>query len=154
MGVMRAAARALAVAFVLSACGGAAGPSAPSPTNPSVAQTGSGALKIVDNPKLGKILVAANGMTLYTFDQDSPNKSACTGTCIATWPPLTIASGDAQAPAGLTGTLGVATRADGGRQVTHNGSPLYFYVGDTKAGDTSGDGIDSDGGKWYAVRNP
>ena len=35
------------------------------------------------------VLVAANGMTLYTFDKDMANsgKSACNGPCATLWPP-------------------------------------------------------------------
>src|SRR5260221_6884427 len=44
---------------------------------------------------LGKILVDANGMTLYTFDKDTKGAtmSACTDKCIAAWPPLVAAAG-------------------------------------------------------------
>jgi predicted lipoprotein with Yx(FWY)xxD motif len=45
--------------------------------------------------------------------------------------------------------LGRLTRPNGKMQVTYNGHPLYRYSGDTKAGQTSGQGID---GKWYAVK--
>jgi predicted lipoprotein with Yx(FWY)xxD motif len=42
---------------------------------------------------------------------------------------------------GVTGSLGTFTRADGTIQVTYNGLPLYYWVSDTKAGDTTGQGI-------------
>jgi len=45
------------------------------------------------------------------------------------------------AMAGISGKLGTITRADGTMQVTYNGMPLYFWVHDAKAGDTSGQGI-------------
>ncbi len=148
MGAMRAAAGGLVFAFLLSACGAGAAPSAaPAAASAASAPT----VKIVDNAKLGKILVAANGMTLYIFDKDSPNKSTCTGSCAAKWPAFTISSGQPVAPAGLTGKLGVIASASGGQQVTHDGSPLYLYAADTKAGDTNGDGV---GGIWHAVKNP
>jgi predicted lipoprotein with Yx(FWY)xxD motif len=98
---------------------------------------------------LGTVLTGANGNTLYTFDRDTPGVSNCSGNCATTWPPLTLASGNPPAPAGVGGAFAVITRADGGRQVTYNGAPLYFYGPDTGPGDTSGDGV---GGVWHAAK--
>ena len=40
---------------------------------------------------------------------------------------------------GVIGKLGTITRADDGTlQVTYNGMPLYFFSGDTAAGDANG----------------
>jgi predicted lipoprotein with Yx(FWY)xxD motif len=91
----------------------------------------------------GTLLVAtSNQMTLYTFDNDVAGSgvSNCTGTCLTTWPALTVAAGDTPTGgAGVTGTLGTITRTDNGaRQVTYNGLPLYFYVNDKAPGDTNG----------------
>jgi predicted lipoprotein with Yx(FWY)xxD motif len=44
--------------------------------------------------------------------------------------------------------IGTAT---GSSQVTYNGHPLYWFSGDTKAGDTNGQGLDDFGGEWYAI---
>lgn len=89
----------------------------------------------------GTIIVAGNGMTVYTFTQDIPNdgKSACYGPCATIWPPVTVPSGKApSAGPGATGKLGTIRRTDGTTQVTYNGLPLYFYHSDTKPGDTFG----------------
>jgi len=89
---------------------------------------------------IGNYLTAAgNGMTLYTFGNDTPGTSTCTGTCATTWPPYTVASASDVAPdANFTGTLGTITRDDGTLQVTYNGMPLHFYSHDTTPGDTNG----------------
>lgn len=90
----------------------------------------------------GTVLVAgSNGMTVYTYTSDVANsgKSACSGSCAKTWPPLTIASGATpMAGSGASGKVGTITRDDGSLQVTYNGLPLYFFSGDTKPGDTNG----------------
>lgn len=91
------------------------------------------------------VLVAANGMTLYTFDKDGPNKSNCNDGCLKAWPAL-MAPADAK----LGGNLSVITRDDGGKQIAMNGKPLYFYVADQKIGDVTGDGS---GGVWHAIRS-
>lgn len=90
-------------------------------------------------------LVAANGMTLYTFDADkaSPGKSVCNGPCAALWPPLLAA---AEQP---SGDYSVINRDDGTRQVAYKGKPLYFYKADQKAGDRTGDNLK---GVWHIVK--
>lgn len=106
-------------------------------------------LKTATDAKLGSILTAANGMTLYAYAKDGTNKSNCTGACAANWPPYTIASAaELNALADISGTLGTTARADGSLQVTYKGTPLYFYVKDAKAGDTTGEGV---GGVWSVV---
>jgi predicted lipoprotein with Yx(FWY)xxD motif len=134
-----------AAAFVLGACGSTAASSTSSTTSPatSAAAGGSGSVvvKSAMNAKLGDVLVDAKGYTLYRYSKDTSTSSACTGSCAATWPPLTVAAGTA--PSGASGITGLATlrRADGTEQVTYKGMPLYLYVGDTAAGQANGNGV-------------
>jgi predicted lipoprotein with Yx(FWY)xxD motif len=93
----------------------------------------------------GDVLVAANGMTLYTFDKDAINKSNCNDGCLKAWPAL-IASADTK----VSGEFSIVTRDDGAKQIAMNGKPLYFYIADQKAGDVTGDGS---GGVWHAIRH-
>ena len=94
----------------------------------------------------GNLLTDKNGMTLYTFDQDAAGsgKSACHGDCQASWPPLLAADA-----AKDTGDFTLVVRNDGRRQWAFKGKPLYLWIGDTKAGDTKGDGV---GGVWHTAR--
>ncbi len=92
---------------------------------------------------LGEVFTDANGMTLYTYDKDTPGKSNCTGLCAVFWPPV-IAAGTAKP----TGEFTTITRDDGTKQWAYNGKPLYGYANDAKAGDTSGDRFD---GVWHAA---
>jgi predicted lipoprotein with Yx(FWY)xxD motif len=98
----------------------------------------------------GTILASAGGYTLYFFTGDKPGSgtSACTGSCASVWPPLT---GTVQAPPGVTlpGPLGTITRADGTKQVTIKGYPIYIYNGDHAPGQVNGNGV---GGKWHVVK--
>jgi predicted lipoprotein with Yx(FWY)xxD motif len=95
--------------------------------------------------------VDSKGRTLYLFQKDKTSKSRCSGDCAADWPPL-LTSGKPKA-SGLArkSLLGTSTRRDGKTQVTYNGHPLYYYVGDSKAGDMNGQGISAFGARWYAV---
>ncbi|MGI4844550.1 MAG: COG4315 family predicted lipoprotein [Janthinobacterium lividum] len=89
------------------------------------------------------MLVDHAGMTVYTYDKDTPNsgKSACVATCAKNWPPV-MAQGTPSAP------YSVVTREDGSKQLAHKGKPLYTFVKDKKAGDKTGDGV---GGAWHVV---
>ena len=81
-------------------------------------------------------------MTLYTYSGDSAGTSACTGGCASAWPPLTVPTGQQPtAGSGVTGTLTTLARADGTTQVADDGLPLYYWQGDTKPGDVTGDGV-------------
>ena len=93
------------------------------------------------SPSFGTVLTGPNGMTLYTHAGDSAMSSTCTGGCATAWPPLPT-TGQPSAGAGVTGQLGTLTRADGTTQVTYDGLPLYYWQGDTKPGDETGNGVD------------
>ena len=98
---------------------------------------------------LGDYLTGQNGMTLYVLTKDTPDTSTCTGSCATTWPPLTVSSGASIAgPSGAPGTFATITRSDGTVQVTYDHMPLYYYSGDSNAGDTTGQGIN---GVWFVA---
>jgi predicted lipoprotein with Yx(FWY)xxD motif len=156
------AAAALAFGIAVAACGGSSSSSA-APASGTNASAGGGAggygggggsssasavtLKTASSP-LGSILVDQDGKTLYLFEADSKNKSNCSGGCLDLWPPI-MANGKATAGSGVSaGMIGAAT---GSSQVTYAGHPLYWFSGDTKAGDTNGEGLDDFGGEWYAI---
>jgi predicted lipoprotein with Yx(FWY)xxD motif len=112
----------------------------------------SAAVKIaVANSDLGRILVDGRGRTLYLFEKDKNGRSACTGKCVAFWPPL-ITSGKPLATAGAKASLlGTTKRPDGRLQVTYKHHPLYTFVKDTRKGQTTGEELDAFGAEWYAV---
>lgn len=90
-------------------------------------------------------LAAANGMTLYTFDKDTKNKSNCYDNCASNWPPYAAKAGAASMGKGFS----VIKRRDGTSQWAKDGAPLYFWVGDSDPGDTTGDGV---GGVWHLAK--
>jgi predicted lipoprotein with Yx(FWY)xxD motif len=98
----------------------------------------------------GTVLTDAQGRTLYWFAKDTPTASHCSGSCSTYWPPV------AGSPVAASGTslpmgLGTITRSDGMTQATYDGHPLYTYVGDTAAGQITGNGKNLSGGLWYAM---
>ena len=92
----------------------------------------------------GEALTGADGMTLYIFTADTDGTSTCSGSCAESWPPLL--GGEATAGDGVSGTFGTTTRDDGSTQITVDGQPLYYYSGDSAAGDSNGDNV---GGVWF-----
>lgn len=97
-----------------------------------------------DGNTLGYHLVASNGMTLYEYNKDSANISACNGACATTWPPYTVTAEQAASLTGgasVNGKIGTLKRADGSLQVTYDNIPLYFYSGDKAAGDANGENL-------------
>ena len=99
---------------------------------------------------VGKVLVAANGRTLYLFTADKGKRSTCYGQCAAYWPPL-IASKPSVGAGLKASMLGTTKRKDGKLQVTYGGHPLYFFAEDKKAGDVNGQGFVHFGGAWWVV---
>ena len=100
---------------------------------------------------LGMILVDGSGRTLYLFEKDQPNQSACAGACAAAWP-VDQTSGTPKAGSGVTASmLGTITRSDNTTQVTYNKHPLYYFQGDSGTGQHNGQGVDAFGAKWYVV---
>lgn len=97
---------------------------------------------------LGDVVVDGGGMTLYMFTKDTQGatSSACTGACLTAWP-LTVADA-APALTSITGTVGSIATADGRKQVTLNGWPLYYFAKDKAPGDVLGQGVNS---VWYVL---
>jgi predicted lipoprotein with Yx(FWY)xxD motif len=139
----------------LAGCGSNSGGSSSASGSSSSAAAGSssssaaGAVLSTADSSLGKIVVAADGRTVYAFDKDTPGSgtSACTGDCQTKWPAVTTDSASPKAD-GVTGDVGTITRADGTKQVTLAGMPLYMYAADSHAGDVTGQGV---GGLWWVV---
>jgi predicted lipoprotein with Yx(FWY)xxD motif len=105
------------------------------------------AVKVAKKDGIGSYLTDIKGMTLYTFKKDSPGKSACEGPCVDNWP---LYYQEAVGPKdGLDAKdFGTITRADGKKQTTYKGMPLYYFIKDAKPGDTMGQGLKD---AWYAA---
>ena len=77
------------------------------------------------------VITDANGMTLYTYDKDSPGVSNCYDKC-----------------AKAEGDFTLVDRKDGTKVWAYKGMPLYLWVKDKKPGDTTGDGV---GNIWHTA---
>ena len=97
---------------------------------------------------VGNALVDANGRTLYLFAGDKPNVSRLSAAGQAVWPPLTSTTLPAATGGASTGDVGTIAASN---QITYNGHPLYYYVGDRHPGQTAGQGLNQFGARWYVV---
>jgi predicted lipoprotein with Yx(FWY)xxD motif len=111
----------------------------------------SGALVKVGSSSLGRVLVDAHGKTLYIWAHDKGAKSTCYGDCAEYWPPLITRGKPLAAGGAKASLLGTSRRSDGRIQVTYAGHPLYYFVKDTKPGQTSGEALTGFGGRWDPV---
>ncbi len=91
---------------------------------------------------LGTILVDSQGKTLYYFANDisSSGTSACTGQCAVVWPVFSADTIRVSSPLDPADFASI-TRADGTKQTTYYGWPLYYYQADTKPGDVNGENV-------------
>jgi len=132
------------ITAALVACVGlaAAAPAAAQAPGPTVA---------VKTSRFGRILFDGRGYVLYAFTRDTAGRSKCSGACARAWPPYIVKSrpraGAGVAPARLATTR----RANGSLQVTYGGRPLYYYVGDRKAGQILCQNVTEFGGVWLVV---
>jgi predicted lipoprotein with Yx(FWY)xxD motif len=100
---------------------------------------------------LGTYLTGASGRALYIWVADRKGRSNCSGACAAVWPPLVTKAAPNATGGVIAADLGTITRSDGTKQVTYTGRPLYYYVGDTAPGMTSGQGSGQFGAKWWLI---
>ncbi len=93
---------------------------------------------------LGRVLVDARGLTLYTRKDEKPDgKAACTDNCLQTWTPLA-----APIMANKIGDFTPVKREDGSLQWAYKGQRLYLNTTDFKPAQTSGEGVDK---VWHSV---
>ena len=117
-------------------------------TSIAFAATQGGATVKVGRSNLGQIVVDAHGKTLYMWAHDKGRKSTCYGQCAVYWPPLFTSGKPLAGPGARSALLGTTRRSDGRLQVTYHGHPLYRFVMDKKAGQTTGEGLTGFGGRW------
>ncbi|RYF62292.1 MAG: hypothetical protein EOO39_30560, partial [Cytophagaceae bacterium] len=94
----------------------------------------------LNSTSLGNVLTDQSGKTLYFFAADANGKSACSGTCLGTWP--VFYKETPTLSTSLTASdFTTITRDDGSKQTTFHGWPLYTFKNDAKAGDVLGDNV-------------
>jgi predicted lipoprotein with Yx(FWY)xxD motif len=132
-----------ASAVTLSACGGAASGTTANGTSGATPAAGSGLHAATTS--LGKVLVDAQGRTVYLLTADSRGTSTCGADCLSFWPAVTPGHHQLAVPVGSTRTPAGTPTA------TVAGQPVYTFSQDQQPGDVNGEGLTEFGGTWYAV---
>ena len=127
-----------------------AAPSEAAPSEAAPSEAAGSATISLSTTALGDIIVEDEGKTVYAFMPDSAGTPTCYDDCATNWPPLLLEDGaTATAGEGLDASkLTTVDRTDGTKQVKYGDWPLYYFAGDSAAGDTNGQGV---GTKWYVV---
>ena len=133
-----------AAAVTLSACGAGSGYTAAT-TQPAGGTSSTGGLHTATT-SLGRVVVDAQGRTVYVLTADSMNHATCDASCQHYWPPTAPGR-----TSGVTAKVASTQLPGGGTTDTVGGLPVYTYSGDQRAGDANGEGVNEFGGVWYAV---
>jgi len=96
----------------------------------------------VKSTALGRLLTTAKNFSVYSYDKDTAEKSACDVECTRTWKPL-LAPASAQSQ----GDWSVLERSAGVRQWMFRKKPLYTYALDARPGSLEGGDIPG----WHNV---
>ena len=101
-------------------------------------------VRIADHPTYGKLLTDSTGRSLYIQARDVPNTGAVAtlGEVGRFYPPFYAESVSAGGGINVS-EFGYLTRADGQRQTTFRGWPLYYYINDREPGDAKSQGANN-----------
>ena len=135
---------------MIAGCGGGGGGGGYSKTAPNPSAGAAPTVALAPS-KFGNILVDAHGRTLYLFEADKTTASTCYSSCASLWPPLVVSGAAKAGPQVIASQLGTTRRTDGTTEVTYNGHPLYYYVGDHNPGSISGQRLNQFGALWYVL---
>ena len=136
-----------ALATGTAACGSSSSAPTSSPSTTAASPASAVQLTTAAFPGVGSVLVGPSGRTVYYLSTETASAIRCTGTCVASWPPVLVGKG--AAISGVPGTIGTATRPDGTTQLTYQGHPVYTYQGDNAPGQDNGQGV---GGTWFVLK--
>lgn len=145
--------------LLLTACGGSSSSSSAGSSSPAAngqPSTAIGGIQpgdlvlMVEKTAAGYVLATANQVVVYTYGNDKKGGlPTCTGSCAANWPALTVQNkplvvvGET-----LPAKLGTIATADGYKQITYDGMPLYTFKG-AGAYSVAGNGVE---GLWHVVK--
>ncbi len=135
-----------------SAPAASAAPAAGSASSTAAAAgSGSGLVITTKSGSAGAFLTDGSGRAVYLWVKDGKNSSACEGACAGAWPPVTATGAVTASGSAVKADLSTITRSGGAKQAVYDGHPLYYFAGDSGAGQVNGQGSDSFGAKWWLI---
>jgi predicted lipoprotein with Yx(FWY)xxD motif len=124
----------------------------PETVKPGATDPQAAVIRIATSPR-GQYITDAAGRALYLFMKDKGQQgSTCFDACAQAWPPYMTTQAPKAGDSAVQQTLlSTSKRPDGNMQVTYGGWPLYYYVKDSAAGQTTGHDVMGFGAEWYLV---
>jgi predicted lipoprotein with Yx(FWY)xxD motif len=142
-------------AGLLAACGtSSSSSSTPTTLKTSLTAAASSGLSTAHVFGLGTVVVDGRGYTVYVLTSSTTKNLPCTGGCASIWPPLVLPKGTAKASASGSLEMNLVGTAKVGASTvpTYDGWRLYEYAVDTGPAQSNGQGVQSYGGTWLALR--
>lgn len=141
------------ISLVVAACGSSSSSSsAPAASSAAASNSAVSGIAIsTAKSTAGTYLTGTSGRALYLWVADTGDRSSCSGACAKYWPPVVTKAAPTAAGGVQASDLGTITRSDGSKQVTYNGHPLYYFVGDKSSGTWHGQGSNGFGARWWLV---
>jgi predicted lipoprotein with Yx(FWY)xxD motif len=137
---------AVGLAACSSSGGQAASPQTTVATTAAPSPASAASVALADS-SLGKIIVDAEGRTLYAFTNDSAGTPTCSDACANAWP-AALVQGTPTPGAGITAAITALPAPTSGIMLKAGKWPLYRFSGDAAPGDVNGEGS---GGVWFVV---
>lgn len=101
--------------------------------------------------QFGPIVGDGRGQAFYLFDHERDSRPRCYGACARAWPPVYARGRPVAGRRTDPDLLGTTRRADGRRQLTYRGQPMYYYVRD-EPGVVLCQNVFEYGGLWLVVQ--
>lgn len=124
------------------------GTTEPTATTPTTQEAVAAPIVAVADNDLGQLLVDADGRTMYGFTKDADGTPTCVDGCANAWPPVIVDETLDLSTLPESASLSIVDRPEGSKQLKAGKWPLYYFSGDTAAGETNGQGS---GGIWFVV---
>ncbi len=122
----------------------------------SIASASSGPTAPMEKSSAGGfsgILVTSNHRSLYVLSVEKGTHIHCRAACLTFWPPFLVKTSvtSVKIGNGVKGKIGFIKRSATTKQVTFNGFPVYWFSGDSGAGQVNGQAVRAYGGTWGLV---
>jgi len=151
LGVTLLAAAACSSASSTTSSSTGAGSGSSASASGSASSAAKGTVIMTSSGSAGTFLVDGTGHAVYLWEADSKGKSACSGACLGAWPAVPATGTVTVSGGAVSSDLSTITGTDGSKQVAYDGHPLYYFSGDSAAGQANGQGSDSFGARWWLV---
>jgi predicted lipoprotein with Yx(FWY)xxD motif len=104
----------------------------------------------VSGSEFGPMIWGPKRQAIYVFQRDGFKRSRCFGACAEAWPPVYTNGNPVAGKGARRSLLGTIRRANGRRQVTYRGRPLYYYAHE-RSREVRCHNVNLHGGLWWVI---